>query len=240
MYKKGAAHKLCKKVRAAARLGQCVGVLRTIVQELAAARYAKGCGQPLFVRTTATRESARPSVRDARVCPAATAARIVHEAYEKWVSENEKSCIYLLASMTEVLYTKHEAMTTTYEMMESLQAMFGQPSEQKQHKAICSAMIAHMKEGSSIREHVLGMMSHFNTKEVNGGTINEACQVSIILTTLTKSFDQFKRNYGMNKLKFNLTQLLNELTTFESMFKDNKSKTGEANIVEPLKVYKRS
>ena len=37
----------------------------------------------------------------------------------------------------------------------------------------------------------------------------------------------------MNKLKFSLTQLLNELTTFESMTKDNKGKNGEANVAEP-------
>ena len=153
--------------------------------------------------------------------PAANAARTVSEAYEKWISENEKACIYLLASMIEVFYTKHEAMTTTYEMMESLQAMFGQPYEQKWHEAVHSTMTARMKERSSVREHVLSMMSHFNTNEVNGGTTNEACQVSIILTTLPKSFDQFKSNYGMNKLKFIMNQLLNELTTFESMIKDN-------------------
>ena len=68
--------------------------------------------------------------------------------------------------------------------------------------------------------------------------------MSIILTTLPKSFDQFKSNYVMNKLKFNLTQLLTDLTTFESMIKDNKSKTDEANVVEPsssgLKKRKRS
>ena len=101
-----------------------------------------------------------------------------------------------------------------------------------------------MRERSLIREHVLGMMSHFNTDEVNGGTIDEACQVSIILTTLLKSFDQFKSNYGMNKLKFSLTQLLNKLTTFESMINDNKSETGKASVVEPsssgLKKRKRS
>ena len=107
--------------------------------------------------------------------PTANAARTVCEAYEKWILENEKARIYLLARMTEVLYTKHEAMTTTYEMIESLQAMFGHPSGQKRHKAICSAMTAYMKEGSSVWEHVLGMMSHFNTNEVNGVTIYEAC-----------------------------------------------------------------
>ena len=77
--------------------------------------------------------------------------------------------------MTEVLYTKHEAMTTSYEMMESLQAMFGQPYEQKWHEAVHSTMTARMKERSSVREHVLGMMSNSNSNEVNGRTIDEAC-----------------------------------------------------------------
>ena len=91
--------------------------------------------------------------------------------------------------MTNVLVTKHEAMTTTFDIMESLQAMFGQPSKQKRHEAIRSAMLAWMKEGSSVQEHVLGMMSYFNSAEVNGGAIDEASQVSIIPTTFQKSFD---------------------------------------------------
>ncbi|TYJ97030.1 gag/pol protein [Cucumis melo var. makuwa] len=33
-----------------------------------------------------------------------------------------------------------------------------------------------MKEGTSVREHVLDMMMHFNIAEVNGGPINEANQ----------------------------------------------------------------
>ena len=32
--------------------------------------------------------------------PTDNAARIVREAYQKWISENEKARIYLLASMT--------------------------------------------------------------------------------------------------------------------------------------------
>ena len=59
--------------------------------------------------------------------PAANAA--LREAHDKWISYNEKARIYLLASMTEVLYSKLEAMTTAYEMIKSLQAMFGQPSK---------------------------------------------------------------------------------------------------------------
>ena len=52
--------------------------------------------------------------------PAVNAARTIHEAHEKWISTNENARIYFLASMTDVLVSKHEAMTTVYEMIESL------------------------------------------------------------------------------------------------------------------------
>ncbi|KAL5749512.1 hypothetical protein ACOSP7_024115 [Xanthoceras sorbifolium] len=71
-------------------------------------------------------------------------------------------------------------------------------------------------------------MSYFNTTEINGGAIDEPSQVSIILTTFPKSFDQFKSNYGMNKLQFSLTQLLNELATFEALTKENKKRKRSA------------
>ena len=82
--------------------------------------------------------------------PTTNATRIVREAYEKWVLLVEKARTYLLASMTDVLVTKQEAMGTAFEIMESLQAMFGQPSEQKWHEVVCSTILARIKEGASI------------------------------------------------------------------------------------------
>ncbi|KAL5756667.1 hypothetical protein ACOSQ2_021413 [Xanthoceras sorbifolium] len=73
-------------------------------------------------------------------------------------------------------------------------------------------------------------MSYFNTAEINGEAIDEPSQVSIILITLPKSFDQFKSNYGMNKLQFSLTQLLNELATFEALTKDKINDNHEERI----------
>ena len=68
-----------------------------------------------------------------------------------------------------------------------------------------------MKEGTSVREHVLDMMMHFNISEVNGGDIDEANQVSVILDFLSKNFILFQTNASLNKIEFNLTTLLNKL-----------------------------
>src|SRR5215813_13036254 len=60
----------------------------------------------------------------------------------------------------------------------------------------------------------------------------------MIMETLPKSFFQFKSNYVMNKLSFTLTQLLNELTVYESMMMDRPKSGAEANVAESSKSEK--
>ena len=103
------------------------------------------------------------------------------------------------------------------EIMESLKGMFGQLSFSLRHDAIKYVYNCHMKEGISVREHVLDMMVHFNVAEVNGVVIDEKSQVSFIMESLPKSFLQFRTNAMMNKIEYNLTALLNELQTYQSL-----------------------
>ncbi|TYK15840.1 gag/pol protein [Cucumis melo var. makuwa] len=62
------------------------------------------------------------------------------------------------------------------EIMDLLREMFGPPSWSLRHKAIKHVYTKQMKEGTSVSEHVLDMMIHFNIAEVNSGPINEANQ----------------------------------------------------------------
>ena len=55
--------------------------------------------------------------------------------------------------MSEVLRIKYEKIETVYEIMEPLQAMFGQPSDQFCHDAFKTAMNTEMKAGTSVQEH---------------------------------------------------------------------------------------
>ena len=88
-----------------------------------------------------------------------------------------------------------------------------------------------MKKLLSVREHVLNMINLMHEVEIHGATIDERTQVSIIIESLTPTFLQFTTNYVMNKLLYNMTQLLNELQTFKAMSK-TKPKESEANFVE--------
>ena len=116
--------------------------------------------------------------------------------------------------------------------------MFGQPLDRQQHEAIASVLTARMKEGTSVRDHVLRMMAHLNMAGTHGARINVQSQVTMIMETLLNSFMQFKSNCSMNKLTFTLTQLLNELTNYESVMNGPRRPNVEANVAESSKSTK--
>ena len=45
--------------------------------------------------------------------------------------------------------------------------MFGQPSEKSMHDAVKVVIIARMKNGTSVHEHVLKMIAHLNEAEIH-------------------------------------------------------------------------
>ncbi|KAA0038165.1 gag/pol protein [Cucumis melo var. makuwa] len=106
--------------------------------------------------------------------PATNANRASRKAYDRWIKVNEKALVFILASMSDVLAEKHESLATTKEIMDSLKGMFWQTEWSLRHEAIKYIYTKRMKEGISVREHVLDMMMHFNIAEVNGGAIDEA------------------------------------------------------------------
>ncbi|KAL5549496.1 hypothetical protein UlMin_004727 [Ulmus minor] len=136
--------------------------------------------------------------------PAANAAKAVKDAYEKWIVSDDMARCYMLASMSNVLQQQHQGMRTAAEIMASVQAMFGETSTRAR------------------------IMAHFNEAEIHGSSIDQQTQVGMILETLPESFIPFKTNYVLNKMDLNLTTLMTELQTFESMIK---SKGEEANMV---------
>ena len=142
--------------------------------------------------------------------PHATASRSVREKYDFWQTANNKARCYMLACMNDILRTKHENMETAYEIWESLNSMFGRQSDQSRHEATKAYLTTKMKKGSSVREHVLNMINLIHEAEIHGATVDEKTQVSVILESLTPAFLPFTTNYIINKLEYNLTQLLNE------------------------------
>ena len=163
--------------------------------------------------------------------PTANAARTLKEDFERWNSSNNKAKAYMLASMSDALRTKLENKETAVEILDTLQEMFGMQNEQARMEATRKYMNAKMSPGTYVRDHVMMMTNYFTEAELHGATIDEVTQVGIILNSLSPDFVQFTSNYIMNKLNYGLTQLLNELQTFESISGIAKKK-GAANVAE--------
>ena len=130
----------------------------------------------------------------------------------------------MLAAMSNVLRIKCEMMKTAYKILVSLLAMFGHTSDQSRHDAFKATIKAKMKAGTSVREHVLKMINWLKEAEIHGAVINKQSQVNVILESFSPTFLQFKSNFIMNKLSYNMTQFLNELQTFESITKEKGKK----------------
>ncbi|XP_022157975.1 uncharacterized protein LOC111024573 [Momordica charantia] len=107
------------------------------------------------------------------------AARASRDAYERWIKANDKVKVYTLASISDVLVKKHESMVTVREIMDLFRYVFGQLSIQTRHDALKFIYNSCMNEETSVREHVLNLMVHFNVAEVNGVVIDEGSQVTL-------------------------------------------------------------
>ncbi|KAA0041821.1 gag/pol protein [Cucumis melo var. makuwa] len=163
--------------------------------------------------------------------PTQNASQGVKDAYDCWTKVNDKARLYILASMSDILSKKHEIMVTARQIMDSFREMFGQPSIQIKQEAIKYVYNARMKEGQSVTEHVLDIIINFNVVEMNGKVFDEKSQVSYILKSLSKSFLQFRSNTEINKIDYNMTTLLKELSKKIQKKKGGKGK-GHTSIAE--------
>ncbi|KAA0064234.1 gag/pol protein [Cucumis melo var. makuwa] len=120
--------------------------------------------------------------------------------------------------------------------MDSLRKMFGKTSWSLRHEAIKYIYTKKMKEGTSVGEHVIDMIMQSNIAKVNGGPINKENQVSFILQSLPKSFVLFQMNVSLNKIKFTLTTLLNELYRLQNLT-IGKEKKVEVNVASTEKEF---
>ena len=143
--------------------------------------------------------------------------RHVREEYNYWVTSNNKAIAYMLAIISDVLRVKFKAIEMAVEILDSLQEMFGQKNEQACIEIIRKYTTAKMKTRTPVRDHVMMMTNYFTEAELHGAEIDQVTQVGIILNFLSANFIQFNSNYIMNKLNYSVSQLLNELQTFESI-----------------------
>ena len=108
-------------------------------------------------------------------CPlelATNALRAAKEAFDHWVKANNKAKCYMLVGMSELLRKQHKDMTTTYEIVKSLDEMFGQPYKKCRLEAVKKFMNHKMKLGTPVCAHVLKMIDYLHEAKLNEAKID--------------------------------------------------------------------
>ena len=160
--------------------------------------------------------------------PPANASNEFEDSYLAWISSNDVARCCILASVPGVLQEKCQGMRTAAEIMESLETMFGKISMSSRHEAVKAIENSRMKEGASLREHLLVMMARFHEAEVHGACIDQLTKVNMVLQTLPASFIPFLTCFVRNKMDLDFTELMTELQTFEGLIKSKVE--GEVNM----------
>ncbi|KAL8147966.1 hypothetical protein AgCh_005337 [Apium graveolens] len=160
--------------------------------------------------------------------PAADAPEDEKEYYKRWIKADEMSRCYILAAMSGVLQHQHQSMATAADMLFNLKEHFGDQNRVARQVAMKALMNTQMAEGLPVRDHVLKMMSHLNEIEILSAELDGETQIDIIFMSLSKSFEQFRLNYNINKRLYSLVELLTELQAAEGLFR----KSVQVNVAE--------
>lgn len=144
---------------------------------------------------------------------------------------NEMAKCYILASISNILQTKHQNLETATKIKDSLQQMFGQSTRSARQAALKGIMNSKIGKGTRVHDHVLKMIDYLNEAEIQGAQIDDNSKIDMVLESLPKTFKEFKVNYNMNKRNMTLTELINELHSAEEIYRAKKS-LGIINITE--------
>ena len=86
---------------------------------------------------------------------------------------NEMVKCYILASISNILQTKHQNLETATEIMDSFQQTFGQSTRSTRQTALKGIMNSKMGKSIRVRDHVLKMMDYLNKVEIQGAQIDD-------------------------------------------------------------------
>ncbi|KAL8093711.1 hypothetical protein AgCh_035549 [Apium graveolens] len=129
-------------------------------------------------------------------------------------------------------------------MLFNLKELFGDQNRAARKVAMKDLMNTQMAEGTPVRDHVLKMMSYLNEIEILGTELDGETQIVIILMSLSKSFEQFRLNYNMNKRQYSLAELLTELQAAEGLFRQsvqvNMAEKGSSSKPKGIKKKKKA
>ncbi|GJX11005.1 retrotransposon protein, putative, ty1-copia subclass [Tanacetum coccineum] len=138
--------------------------------------------------------------------PPATATVVVRNAYTRRVSEQQEVACFMLVNVTLEIQKNLEDRTA-FEILQELKTMFQQQAKQELFETIKAFHACKQEEGQSISTYVLKMKAYFDQMEQLGYPMPLVLGVNLILTSLSKDYDQFMQNYNMHDMGKTIPEL---------------------------------
>ena len=138
--------------------------------------------------------------------PPATAPAAVRTAHTKRFKEQQEIASLMLVSMTSEIQKNLEELTA-HEILVELKTMFQQQAEQELFETVKAFHACKQEEGQSVSSYVLKMKGYLDQMEKLGYAMPTVLGVSMILTSLSKQYDQLVMNYNMHSMGKTIQEL---------------------------------
>ncbi|PWA69096.1 zinc finger, CCHC-type [Artemisia annua] len=142
--------------------------------------------------------------------PADNATAAVRNAYNNRKNEQQEVACLMLASMIPELQKNLENLVA-FDMLRELKVMFEQQAEQELFDTVKSFHACKQEEGQSVSSYVMKMKGYLDQMDRLGYPMPQILGVSLILTSLSKDYDQFVQNYNMHSMGKTIVELHNML-----------------------------
>ncbi|PWA69010.1 zinc finger, CCHC-type [Artemisia annua] len=146
--------------------------------------------------------------------PAANASAAVRNTYTRRCNEQQEVACLMLASMIPELQKNLENLPA-FDMLRELKVMFKQQAEQELFDTVRSFHACKQEEGQSVSSYVMKMKGYLDQMDRLGYPMPLILGVSLILTSLSKDYDQFVQNYNMHSMGKTIAELHNMLKLAE-------------------------
>ncbi|PWA66903.1 hypothetical protein CTI12_AA322690 [Artemisia annua] len=120
----------------------------------------------------------------------------------------------MLASMIPELQKNLENLAA-FDMLRELKVMFEQQAEQELFDTVKSFHACKQEEGQSVSSYVMKMKGYLDKMGRLRYPMPQILRVSMILTSLSKDYDQFVQNYNMHSMGKAIAELHNMLKLAE-------------------------
>nr|KYP52784.1 hypothetical protein KK1_025319 [Cajanus cajan] len=144
-------------------------------------------------------------------------------AYKKYLELYMSTKCLLLASMSSKLQRKHEDMELV-EIINHLKKMYGGQSRTARYQLSKTLFRYIMTINVEVGHHVLKMISLIEQHEKLECKIRKELSQDLILQSLLGTFSQCIVNFNMNKMDYDLHEMLNLLINYENQIASKKSK----------------